>query len=182
MWILRFNGQDQIVRSGNYCCSSIRVAFIDENKNSHRKIALTYTQITCPNNIALRASQKRVRPAEVNVLISVFEKSATEFKLKQELLKWKRTIQIMTFNARTLNRIGQLPELTASAIDHNIDIICIQEHRYTHSEDIKYHDTGNGWTLATASARKNSVNPSIWRAGLLIKSPMLVKKKNSSPL
>ena len=33
-------------------------------------------------------------------------------------------------------------------IDHNIDIICIQEHRYTHSEDIKYHDTGNGWTTS----------------------------------
>ena len=39
-------------------------------------------------------------------------------------------IQLVTFNVRTLNRIGQLPELTASAIDHNIDIICIQEHRY----------------------------------------------------
>ena len=30
VWILRFNGQDQIVRSGNYCCSSIRVASIDK--------------------------------------------------------------------------------------------------------------------------------------------------------
>ena len=73
-----------------------------------------------------------------------------------------------TFNVRTLNRIGQLPELTASAIDHKIDIICIQEHRYTHSEDIKYHDTGNGWTLATASAWKNSVNATIGGVGMLI--------------
>ena len=32
------------VRSGNYCCSSIRVASIDENKNSHRKINMTHTQ------------------------------------------------------------------------------------------------------------------------------------------
>ena len=40
--------------------------------------------------------------------------------------------------------IGQLPELTASAIDNNIDIICIQEHRYLHSEDIKFNDTGSG--------------------------------------
>ena len=45
---------------------------------------------------------------------------------------------------RTLNRIGQFPELIASAEEHKIDIICIQEHRYTHSEDIKYHETGNG--------------------------------------
>ena len=65
----------------------------------------------------------------------------------------------MTFNVRTLNRIGQQPELTASAIYHNI--ICIQEHRYPHSEDIKYHHTRNGWTLATGSAWKNSVNATI---------------------
>ena len=31
--------------------------------------------------------------------------------------------------------------MTASARDHNIDIICIQEHRYTHCEDIKHHDS-----------------------------------------
>ena len=64
--------------------------------------------------------------------------------------------------------MGQLPELTASAIDHNIDIICIQEHKYTHSEDIKYHNTGNGWTLANASAWKNSVNATIGGVGMLI--------------
>ena len=59
-------------------------------------------------------------------LASVFEKSASE--LNQKLLKCKQTIQIATFNVRTLNRIGQLPELTASAIEYNIDIICVQEH------------------------------------------------------
>ena len=59
----------------------------------------------------------------------------------------------------TLNRIGQLPELTASAIEHKIDIICIQEHRYTHTEDIKYHDIGNEWTLATVSAWKTLSMP-----------------------
>ena len=42
--ILQDNGQDQIVPSGNYCCSSIRVASIDENKNSHWKITMTNTQ------------------------------------------------------------------------------------------------------------------------------------------
>ena len=89
--------------------------------------------------------------------------------LEQKLLKCKRTIRIATFNVRTLNRIGQLPELTASDIDHKIDIICIQEHRYTHSEDIKYHDSGNGWTLASASAWKNSVNATIGGVGMLIR-------------
>ena len=108
-------------------------------------------QTTCPKLIALRAGKNRMRPDEVGVLASVFNRSATELK-QQKLLKCKRTIQIATFNVRTLNRKGQLPELTASAIDHNIDIICIQEHRFTHCEDIKYHDTGNKWTLATTSA------------------------------
>ena len=46
------------VRSGNYCCSSIRVASIDENKNSHRKITMTHTQTAYINRIALRAGKK----------------------------------------------------------------------------------------------------------------------------
>ena len=103
---------------------------------------MTHTQTTCPNRIALRAGKKGAFPADVGALTPVFEKSATEPKLKQKLLNCKGTIQIAKFNVRTLNRIGQLPEPRA-AIDHNIDIICIQEHRYIHSEDIKYHYTGN---------------------------------------
>ena len=77
-----------------------------------------------------------------------------------------------------MSRIGQLPELTASAAEHNIDIICIQEHRYTHSEDIKYHDTGNGWTLATVSTWKNSVNATVGSLGILI-GPRALKLLNS---
>ena len=84
----------------------------------------------------------------------------------------------MTFNVRTLNRIGQLPELTASAVENNIDIICIQEHRYMHNEDIKYHDTGNGWTLATVSAWKNSVNTTVGGVCILI-GPRALKSLNS---
>ena len=103
----------------------------------------------------------------------MFEKSATE--LNQKLLKYKQTIQIATFNIRTLNKISQLPELTALAIEHNIDIICIQEHRYTH---IKYHDSGNGWTLATASAWKKSVKATIGGVGMLI-GPWALESLNS---
>ena len=106
----------------------------------------------------------------------MFEKSATE--LKQKLLRCKQTIQIATFNIRTLNRIGQLSELTASAIEHKIDVICIQEHRYTHTEDIKYHETGNGWMLVTVSAWKNSVNASVGGVGMLI-GPRALKTLNS---
>ena len=105
------------------------------------------------------------------------KKSATELK-QQKLLKCKQTIQIATFNVRTLNRIGQLPELTALAIEHKIDIICIQEHRYTHNGDIKFHDTGNGWTLATVSAWKNSINATAGVVGILI-GPRVLKSLNS---
>ena len=139
---------------------------MDENKNSHRKINMTHTHTICPNRIALNASKNGACPAEVGALASVFEKSATE--LNRKLLKCKQTIQIATFNARTLNKFGQLPELTASAIEHNIYIICIQEHRYTHSEDINYHDSGNGWTLATALTWENSVKATIGGVGMLI--------------
>ena len=150
---------------------------MDENKNSHRKITMTHTQTTCINRIALRTGKKGARPTEVGALAPVFKKSATKLK-QQKLLKCKQTIQIATFNVRTLNRIGQLPELTASAVEHNIDIICIQEHKYTHSEDIKYHDTGNGWTLANVSGWKCSVNATVGGVGIHI-GPRALKSLNS---
>ena len=103
---------------------------------------MTHAQTTYMNRITLRTGKNGVHPAEVGSLVSVFEKSAKELK-QQKLLKCKQTIQIATLNVRTLNRIGQLLELTASAVEHKIDIICIQEHRYMHTEDIKYHETGN---------------------------------------
>ena len=59
VWTLRFNGQDQIVRSGNYWCSSIMVASLDENENSHRRITTTHTQTTYTKRIAVRAGKKR---------------------------------------------------------------------------------------------------------------------------
>ena len=139
-----------------------------KKKHSYRKITMTHTQTTCPNLITLRSDKKEARPAEVGALSPVFEKSVTELKLKQKLLNCERTIHIVTFNVRILNRIGQLPELTASVIYHNIDIICMQEHRYIHNKDIKYHDTGNGWTFVSASALKNSVNATIGGVGMLI--------------
>ena len=137
---------------------------------------MTHTQTTYINRIALRAGKKGARPAEVGALASVFEKSATE--LKQKLLKCKQTIQIATFNVRTLNRIGTQPELIASAVEHKINIICLQEHRYTRTEDIKYHQTGNWWTLATVSAWKNSVNATVGGLGMLI-GPKAIKTLNS---
>ena len=87
---------------------------------------MTHTQTTYINRIALCAGKKGAHPVEVGALASVFQKSVTELK-QQKLIKCKQTIQIATCNVRTLNRIGKQPELTASAVEHKIDIICIQE-------------------------------------------------------
>ena len=138
---------------------------------------MTHTQTTYTNRIALRAGKKGARPAEVGALASVFEKSATVLKWPK-LLKCKQTLQIATFKVITWNRIGQLPELIASAVEHKIDIICIQEHRCTHTEDIKYHETGNRWSLVTVSAWKNSVNAAIGGVWLLT-VPRALKTLNS---
>ena len=138
---------------------------------------MTHTQTTYINYIALRTGKKGMCPAVFEALASVFEKSATDFK-QQKLLKCKQTIQIVRFNVRTLNRIGQLPELSASAVEQKI--IYIQGHRYTHTGDIKYHDTSNGCTLATYSAWKNSVNATVGVLGMLI-GPRALKTLNSIP-
>ena len=129
---------------------------------------MTLTQTTCSNRIGLRTGKKGKRSAEVGAKAPVFEKSAAELKIKQRLRKYKIPIQIATFNVRTLNRIGQIPELTALEIDHKIDMICIQKHRYIYSEDIKYHNTGNGWTFVSAPSWKNSVNATIGGVDMLI--------------
>ena len=47
-----------------------------------------------------------------------------------------------------------------------------------HTEDIKYHETGNGWTLATVSVWKNSVNAAVGGVGMLI-GPRALKTLNS---
>ena len=77
------NGQDQIVQSGNYCYSSIRVASIDEEKiykNIHRKTTMTLIQARCPNHIAFHASKQSTHSAEVRDLVPVFKKSTIEPK------------------------------------------------------------------------------------------------------
>ena len=47
-----------------------------------------------------------------------------------------------------------------------------------HTEDIKYHETDNGWSLVTVSAWKNSVNTAVEGVGLLI-GPRALKTLNS---
>ena len=43
-----------------------------------------------------------------------------------------------------------------------------KKYKYIHREDIKYNNTGNGWTLVSASVLKNYVNAKIGGVGALI--------------
>ena len=111
----------------------------------------------------------------------MFEKSTTELepKPKQKLLRCKSTVHIATLNVWTLNRIRQPPDMTASVVEHNIGILCIQENWYYHSQvEIKYHETGNGWTFFSASTWKNSMNAIIGGKGMVF-SRLALKSLNS---
>ena len=55
---------------------------IRKKKNSQRKIIMTLIQTMCPDQIALRVGKHRAPSADVGALAPVFEKSATELKLK----------------------------------------------------------------------------------------------------
>ena len=138
---------------------------------------MTHAQTTCPNLIALHADKKRARRAKVWSLAPVFKNQLHTSNLKK-IIKCKSTIQIATFDVGTLFKIGQTQELTAYPIYHNIDIICIIEHIYIHREDIGYYNTGNGWTLVSASAEKNSVKATIDSVGMLI-GPRALKSLNN---
>ena len=81
----------------------------------------------------------------------------------------------MTYNVRTLNRISQLPDLTASVGKHNVDIVCVQEHTYHRSEvEIEYPHAGNRWIFILASTWKSSANAVIGGVGMIL-SPHALK-------
>ena len=70
-------------------------------------------------------------------------------------------------------RFGQLAWMWVSVIIRWLFLFSSTE-----STRIKYYDTGNGWTLATASAWKNSINATIGGVGMLI-GPQALKSVNS---
>ena len=100
-------------------------------------------------------------------------------KTKTNLLKCTRNLHISTFKTRTLTSSYQIGELTAAAALHNQDPIFVQEHSHFHDGvRLKHHDTGNGCTLVTSSAYKNTANASIGGIGILM-SPNAQKVLNN---
>ena len=121
--------------------------------------------------------KQRARFAEAGVLVPVFERSTTETKIY--LLRYENVVNISPLKFRTLNTINHLPKLTAFATKCNIDIICMQEKWYYHSElDLKYHETGNEWTFVSTSALRHSVYVTIGDIRML-HSPRALKSINS---
>ena len=138
---------------------------------------MTQSQSKNSYRIDRRAGQQGSRTG-VPVLAPVFEKYATEHN-KGRLLKCKNATNISSFNVRTLQSISQLSELTNTAIKHQIDIICVQEHRLFHDDvTLKYHELGKGWIFISASAVKNTVNATIGGVGFLL-SPYAMNSLNS---
>ena len=89
-------------------------------KYSHRKITMTFTYFQTASRLPW---VKKARSAEVGALAPAFEKSASDFKLRQKVLICKSAIHIVTFKVRTINKIVQLLEQRTSVVEHNIDMI-----------------------------------------------------------
>ena len=126
--------------------------------------------------LKIEISSQRNRAAEqgsragVTVLAPDFEKFVTE-RNRRQLLKCKRTINLSTFNVRTLQSIKLISEIIVIAVTYHIDVITAQEHRFYHEDiDLKYH----WWTCISASALKNTGNSTIGGVGMLL-SPHATK-------
>ena len=138
---------------------------------------MTVPKIRNSYRIVRHTGEQGARPADLARY--AVEKSTTVLKTKTNLLKCKRNLHISNFNIRILTSSSQIGELTAAATLNNQDIICVQEHRHFHDDvRLKHHDTGNGWTLVTSSAYKNTVNASIGGVGILL-SPNAQKALNN---
>ena len=141
------------------------------------KDTMIQTQLRRSYHITCCVGNQGAHSAVVLVLASAFQKSATE--PKNRLLKCKHATMISTFNVRTLAKINQISELTASATEQNIDIICVQEHWLYHKDvELKHYDCGSDWTFISASAWKNSTNSTIGGVDILL-SPIAIRFLNS---
>ena len=131
---------------------------------------------THSSRTARRAGKQGAR-TEVLVLASELDKYKTEPK-ETPLLKCKRVTRISTFNVRTISPKKQSYELIASALRYNIDVICVQEHRFYHPDhELKYHKFEKGWTFVSTTAWKNARNSTIGGVDILL-SPFALKSLN----
>ena len=97
---------------------------------------MTLIRIVSPNYIVLNVAKQGMNSDKVEALTVMFKISSNELKPNEPTY-----LHAKTFNVRTLN--FSQPATRASAAEHNVDIICVQEDKYYHSDqDLKYYLTG----------------------------------------
>lgn len=84
-----------------------------------------------------------------------------------KFIKLRTPFIVSTFNTRTLAKEIKKQELDFYISKYNIDILCIQEHRITHSDMLLKEQLGSN-TLITSSAIKNSINATIGGVGFAL--------------
>ena len=90
----------------------------------------------------------------------------------EKFIKIKTPFLISTFNVRTLDAMSKKYGITYLADKYQLDVICLQEHRISHSETLLQ---GNLFrrTLVTSSCAKNSTNASIGGTGFPLSQKVL---------
>ena len=96
-------------------------------------------------------------------------KTPTPKEKSKKFVKCKKPVTISTLNTRTLNPNGRTEELAFLASTHNIDVICLQDHKFYHPDnETQYHKKHLGYQLLTASSWKNEANASVGGVGFLL--------------
>ena len=116
-------------------------------------------------------------------------RSISEPSSKKGIFQLKRTYNIGTLNCRSLSSESSRAELNLHINTHNLQFVCIQEHRLLHKNndpEIISHDIGTS-ILFTSSAFKNDANATIGGVGLTVQKQLLplltsIKKINDRTL
>ena len=66
---------------------------------------------------------------------------------KLKFMRCKKSVSFGSFNTRTLRQPHNIGEMTEAASKFNIDVICVQEHRFVHEADIDYTKVSEKCTL-----------------------------------
>ena len=91
---------------------------------------------------------------------------------QKNLSKLKTPFFISSFNKRTLDAMSKKYEIAYLADKYQFDVICIQEHRISHTETLLQENLFRH-TLVTSSCTKNSINASIGGVGFLLSHKVL---------
>jgi len=135
------------------------------------------TRVKAPDISSLSTSTGSSRANEVSAS-NLPRRAATNDRWKtgrtdRKFVKCKKTVNISSFNVRTLNQPHNIGELTVASSKFDLDVVCIQEHRIGHEDDVEFTRVDENHTLVTSSAMRNSIGASIGGVGFLMNSHSL---------